>query len=132
MDQATLDAYDRDPNGFADDWDDIGCGSGRDAAWLDRNGYKRSGEGWALLCAQTHAESCGIFLVMDDMPRSSWTVQLFTSLAEGKAEEYRYWRSRPVRERLAAGADLSARGYAFKDPTSTISRLRTVAVKFQR
>jgi SAM-dependent methyltransferase len=66
MDQATLNAYDRDPNGFADDWEtqpppsdlhaavrsffiaggataDIGCGSGRDAAWLDGNGYPAQG-----------------------------------------------------------------------------------------
>ncbi len=66
MDRATLNAYDRDPNGFATDWEtqhapsdlhvivrrffmagaataDIGCGSGRDAAWLDRNGYPTSG-----------------------------------------------------------------------------------------
>jgi SAM-dependent methyltransferase len=66
MDKATLNAYDRDPNGFANDWEtqlppsdlhatvqrffilggptaDIGCGSGRDAAWLDRNGYPAKG-----------------------------------------------------------------------------------------
>jgi SAM-dependent methyltransferase len=66
MDRATLNAYDRDPNGFVSDWEtqpapsdlhatvrrffipggataDIGCGSGRDAAWLDRNGYPASG-----------------------------------------------------------------------------------------
>jgi SAM-dependent methyltransferase len=66
MDKTTLDAYDRDPTGFANDWEtqpppsdlhatvqrffipggataDIGCGSGRDAAWLDRNGYKAKG-----------------------------------------------------------------------------------------
>jgi hypothetical protein len=69
--------------------------------------------------------------VMDDTAKSGWTVQRFTSLAECKAEEYRYWHSRPVRKRLAAGADLSASGDAFKDPTSTVSRLRTV-VKFQQ
>jgi hypothetical protein len=49
---------------------------------------------------------------MDDTPKSDWTIQRFTSFAECKSEEYRYWHSRPVRERLAAGADLSARGYA--------------------
>ena len=66
MDKATLNAYDRDPNGFANDWEtqpppsdlhatvrrffilggttaDIGCGSGRDAAWLDHNGYPAKG-----------------------------------------------------------------------------------------
>lgn len=66
MDKATLAAYDRDANGFASDWEtqpppsdlhatvkrffipggrtaDIGCGSGRDAAWLDMNGYHAKG-----------------------------------------------------------------------------------------
>ncbi len=66
MDAATLKAYDRDANGFASDWEtqpppidlhavvrkffiaggataDIGCGSGRDAAWLDANGYPAKG-----------------------------------------------------------------------------------------
>jgi SAM-dependent methyltransferase len=66
MDRSTLAAYDRDPASFAGDWEtqpspsdlhatvkrffipggataDIGCGSGRDAAWLDANGYPASG-----------------------------------------------------------------------------------------
>ena len=65
MDDATLRAYDRDSKGFADDWEaqpppidlhavvdrffvpgrtaDIGCGSGRDAAWLNARGYPTKG-----------------------------------------------------------------------------------------
>jgi len=66
MDDATLNAYDRDANSFARDWEtqppptdlhavvqkffipggptaDIGCGSGRDAAWLDANGHPATG-----------------------------------------------------------------------------------------
>jgi SAM-dependent methyltransferase len=65
MDDATLSAYDRDAKGFADDWEsqappvdlhavvrqffipgptaDIGCGSGRDAGWLNANGYPTDG-----------------------------------------------------------------------------------------
>ena len=66
MDKATLNAYDRDPGSFAEDWEtqpppsglyatvqrffipggataDIGCGSGRDAAWLDSHGYPARG-----------------------------------------------------------------------------------------
>src|SRR5260370_2955 len=61
MDDATLSAYDRDAKVFADDWDaqpppidlhavvgqffirgptaDVGCGSGRDAAWLSARGF---------------------------------------------------------------------------------------------
>lgn len=65
MDDATLSAYDRDPTGFAREWAeqpppadlhavvrrffipgptaDIGCGSGRDAAWLDAEGFPAHG-----------------------------------------------------------------------------------------
>jgi SAM-dependent methyltransferase len=65
MDDATLGAYNRDPMAFAEDWEtqpppvdlhavirrffipgpvaDIGCGSGRDAAWLCANGYRAQG-----------------------------------------------------------------------------------------
>src|SRR5882672_11289032 len=65
MDDATLSAYDRDAEAFANDWDaqpppsdlhavvgqffipgptaDVGCGSGRDAAWLNTRGYPTKG-----------------------------------------------------------------------------------------
>jgi SAM-dependent methyltransferase len=65
MDEATLNAYDRDAAGFAREWAeqpppsdlhavvrrffvpgptaDIGCGSGRDAAWLDAEGFPTHG-----------------------------------------------------------------------------------------
>jgi SAM-dependent methyltransferase len=65
MDEATLKAYDRDASGFANEWAeqpppadlhaivrrffvpgataDIGCGSGRDAAWLEKAGYPTCG-----------------------------------------------------------------------------------------
>jgi len=65
MDDATLSAYDRDAEAFANDWDaqpppsdlhavvgqffipgptaDVGCGSGRDAAWLNACGYSTKG-----------------------------------------------------------------------------------------
>ncbi|MDI5965576.1 class I SAM-dependent methyltransferase [Streptomyces sp. SL13] len=65
MDPATLGAYDRDAAAFADDWHgqpapadlqaavrrffrpgptaDIGCGAGRDTAWLHANGYDPTG-----------------------------------------------------------------------------------------
>jgi SAM-dependent methyltransferase len=65
MDQSTLEAYDRKAASFAADWDaqptptdlqeiirrffkpgltaDIGCGSGRDTAWLCQNGYQAIG-----------------------------------------------------------------------------------------
>ncbi len=65
MDRDTLSAYDRDAAAFADDWEtqptpsdmqalilehfkpgltaDIGCGSGRDAAWMSENGFETIG-----------------------------------------------------------------------------------------
>jgi SAM-dependent methyltransferase len=65
MDRTTLGAYDRDAAAFADDWEaqpapvdlhevvrrfftpgptaDIGCGAGRDTAWLNDNGYPACG-----------------------------------------------------------------------------------------
>jgi SAM-dependent methyltransferase len=65
MDDATLAAYDRDAEAFANEWAaqpppsdlhaavskffipgptaDIGCGSGRDAAWLNASGYPTTG-----------------------------------------------------------------------------------------
>lgn len=65
MDGETIEAYDREAGGFAQDWDeqpapsdlqarvrefftpgptaDIGCGSGRDAAWLSDNGFPTTG-----------------------------------------------------------------------------------------
>ena len=65
MDRDTLDAYDRDAAAFAEDWEtqpapsdmqalilehftpgptaDIGCGSGRDAAWMNEHGFETVG-----------------------------------------------------------------------------------------
>lgn len=65
IDDRTVAAYDRDPTSFADDWKaqpaptdlqgmvqrffrpgstaDIGCGSGRDTAWLNSHGYPATG-----------------------------------------------------------------------------------------
>jgi SAM-dependent methyltransferase len=80
VDQQTLAAYDRDAAAFAADWDeqppaadlqaavkqyfasgptaDIGCGSGRDAAWLTQNGFPAVGydpsEGLLAQARQLH------------------------------------------------------------------------------
>jgi SAM-dependent methyltransferase len=65
MDDATLGAYDREARAYVDDWEsqpapsdlhaavrrffipgptaDVGCGGGRDAAWLDAHGYPTTG-----------------------------------------------------------------------------------------
>jgi hypothetical protein len=42
------------------------------------------------------------------------TLRRFDSFADMKADEYRYWHSRPVQERLAAVSELSIEGYRLK------------------
>ena len=42
------------------------------------------------------------------------TIRKFTDFDELKAEEYRYWQSRPVHERWAATEKLSLLAYALK------------------
>ena len=42
------------------------------------------------------------------------TLRRFDSFADMKADEYRYWHSRPVHERLAAISELSIEGYQLK------------------
>lgn len=52
---------------------------------------------------------------------------------ELKAEEYRYWQSRPVHERLDTAAELSVMGYQLKEPTRDVqSRLQRTLVRVQR
>jgi hypothetical protein len=42
------------------------------------------------------------------------TLRRFDSFAAMKEDEYRYWHSRPVHERLDAISDLSIEGYRLK------------------
>jgi hypothetical protein len=42
------------------------------------------------------------------------TLRRFNSFTDMKADEYRYWSSRPVHERLAAVSELSIEGYRLK------------------
>jgi hypothetical protein len=39
------------------------------------------------------------------------SIRKFTNFEEMKAEEYRYWQSRPVHERVAAVSELTDEGY---------------------
>ena len=57
------------------------------------------------------------------------TVRIYGSFAEMKAEEYRYWRSRPVHERMDAVAEITRAAYAMKEALPDVPRLqRTVAI----
>jgi hypothetical protein len=41
-------------------------------------------------------------------------IRRYTVFAEMKADEYRYWQSRPVHERVAAVSELTQEHYALK------------------
>ena len=49
------------------------------------------------------------------------TITRYTDFDEMKADEYRYWQSRPIHERLDAAAELSVMGYQLKEPTRKFS-----------
>jgi hypothetical protein len=64
------------------------------------------------------------------------TIRVFTSHKEMKADEYRYWQSRPAHERLAATSELSLAAYALKnggkEPSNDVPRLQRPFVCIQR
>lgn len=91
MDRSTVAAYDRDAAAFAADWHaqpppadmhalirrvfrpgptaDVGCGSGRDAAWLEANGYPTIGyDASDGLLAAARARYPGLRLVRAALP----------------------------------------------------------------
>ena len=59
-------------------------------------------------------------------------IRKYTSLDEMKADEYRYWQSRPVYERVAAVSELTEEGYRMKDMGPDASRLQRTLVHFER
>ena len=61
------------------------------------------------------------------------TIRKYTDFDEMKADEYRYWQSRPIHERLDAAAELSMMGYQLKEPTRNVQqRLQRTLVRIQR
>ena len=60
------------------------------------------------------------------------TIRKYASFDEMKADEYRYWQSRPVHERMSAVADLTLAAYALKETTRDVRRLQRVVVRLQR
>ena len=63
-------------------------------------------------------------------------VQRFARTAEGfrraKAEEYAYWQSRPIWERVAAVAELSEQAYRMKGMEPDAEALRRTVVVLKR
>lgn len=60
------------------------------------------------------------------------TIRKYTSLDEMKADEYRYWQSRPVHERVAAVSELTEEGYRMKGMGPDAFRLQRTLVHFER
>ena len=64
--------------------------------------------------------------------RMDKTIRKYTSLDEMKADEYRYWQSRPVHERMVAVSELTLAMYAMKGATPDVLRLQRTLVRVQR
>jgi hypothetical protein len=56
----------------------------------------------------------------------------YSSLKEMKADEYRYWQSRPVHERMSAVAEITLAAYAMKGMAADVPRLQRTLVCLQR
>ena len=59
-------------------------------------------------------------------------LQVYDSLAEMKTDEYRYWQSRPVYERMEAVTEMTGAAYALKGQAPDVRRLQRVIVCLQR
>jgi hypothetical protein len=60
------------------------------------------------------------------------TVRKYTDFDEMKADEYRYWQSRPVHERVDAVSKLTQEQYAMKGEGPDVPRLQRTLVHFER
>ena len=60
------------------------------------------------------------------------TIRKYASFDEMKADEYRYWQSRPVHERVAAVSELTEQGYRMKGMRPDAFRLQRTLVHFER
>ena len=61
------------------------------------------------------------------------TLTRCTSFDDAKADEYRYWQSRPPQERVNAAAELSFTQYQWKEPTRDVQRrLQRTLVRVER
>jgi hypothetical protein len=60
------------------------------------------------------------------------SIRRYTNFEEMKADEYRYWQSRPIHERVAAVAELTQEHYALKDAKPDAPRLQRTLVRFER
>lgn len=59
-------------------------------------------------------------------------IRKYTSFDEMKADEYRYWQSRPVYERVQAVSELTQEHFAMKGGVADVPRLQRTLVRLQR
>ncbi len=60
------------------------------------------------------------------------TIRRYTNFDEMKADEYRYWQSRPVHERVRAVFELTQEQYALKGAAPDVPRLQRTLVRLER
>ena len=60
------------------------------------------------------------------------TIRKYTHFDGMKADEYRYWQSRPVHERVKAVSELTQEHYAMKGAAPDVPRLQRTLVHFER
>jgi hypothetical protein len=60
------------------------------------------------------------------------TIRVYDSLDEMKADQYRYWQSRPVDERMDAVVEITLATYAMKGAAPDVPRLQRTLVHLQR
>jgi len=60
------------------------------------------------------------------------TIRKYSSHKEMKADEYRYWQSRPVHERMDAVSELTLAAYSLKGMAADVPRLQGPLVRLQR
>jgi hypothetical protein len=63
--------------------------------------------------------------------RMDKTIRKYTNFDEMKADEYRYWQSRPVHERVAAVSELTEECYKLKGFKPDAFRLHRTLVHFE-
>jgi hypothetical protein len=60
------------------------------------------------------------------------TIRKYTSLDDMKADEYRYWQSRPIHERTDAVSEITQDLYAMKGVVPDVHRLQRTLVRVPR
>ena len=59
------------------------------------------------------------------------TIRIYDNLDEMKADEYRYWQSRPVSERMDAVSEITLATYAMKGAAPDVPGLQRTLVHLQ-